>query len=263
MTWIYAIPAWAFMPGAVVVACAVAAALLAFVRRNMMRSEQITHNDVAGAMLTIMGTVLAVMMSFMVVGVWQEYDGSAQNVQLEAGTLSDLHHIADAFSPPARNRIKRQVDAYIRNVIAIEFPLMRSGGESLVAHNEAYDIEATITRIAPKNVAEVTAQQSALSITERFLDARRQRIHDNQQGIPLVLWSALLFIAAVTVLFSFYFRVEHPFAQYTMVIAVTAVIAVTCALIAELDYPFRGDVAISAEAFVRAYHTIHNLGLQQ
>ena len=87
MTWIYSLPAWLFMSAAVIGACALACGLLAFMRKRMTRNEQIAHNDVAGPILTTIGTVLAVMMSFMVVGVWQEYDNAAQTAQREASAL--------------------------------------------------------------------------------------------------------------------------------------------------------------------------------
>ena len=263
VVWIYAIPAWLFIPAAVIGSCLVAGGLLTAARKHLLRSELISHNDVAGPILSTIGTVLAVMMSFMVIGVWQEYDGSAQTVQFEAGALSDLHHLADGLRQPVREDLKNEVDRYINSVIYVEWPLMRHGGESQVAHDQAYRIELIVARITPHTAAESNLQQTALTLTQRFLDDRRQRIHDNRQGIPLVLWGTMMFIGALTVLFSFYFRVDRPFAQLTMVVALTAVISSTFVLIAELDYPFRGDIAISPESFVHVYDTIHNIGLQQ
>lgn len=262
VVWIYAMPAWLFMAAAVLVSCGTACGLLWFARHRLTRNDTITHNDVAGPVLATMGTVLAVMMSFMVAGVWQEFDASAHTVQIEAGTLSDLHHLADAFPNPAKSRLKNQVDRYLRSVVAIEWPLMRSGGESLSVHNLAYEIEATVVSFRPATAAESNVQQVALETTQRFLDARRSRIHDNRQGIPMPLWATLMLIGAVTVLFSYYFRVDRPAAQYVMVAALTIVISCTFSLIAELDYPFRGDIAVSPGAFVRAYDTVHNLGLR-
>jgi hypothetical protein len=42
-----------------------------------------------------------------------------------------------------------------------------------------------------------------------------------------------------------------------MVVALTAVIALTFALIAELDYPFRGDIAVDPYAFVHVIEALH------
>src|SRR5581483_11084726 len=106
MQWVYGLPAWVLMPLAVVVACAVSAFALFLTRSRLTRNDLITHNDVAAAILQMLGTVLAVMMSFMVVGVWEQYDTAGQNTQIEASALSDLYHLADAFPQATRNLIQ-------------------------------------------------------------------------------------------------------------------------------------------------------------
>ena len=241
----------------VAVSCAVAAGLLAFVRTRITRNEQITHNDVAGPILATIGTVLAVMMSFMVVGVWQEYDAAAQTTQTEASAASDLHHVADAFPAGERAQIQNTVDRYVTLVIQDEFPLMRHGEESQAAHDTAYEIQRIIARYNPPDAVQHMLQARALDYAGAILDARRNRILSNHQGIPLVLWSTMLVLGAITVVFSFYFRVDRPRAQYFMVIALTAVISITFALIAELDYPFRGDVAVDPYSFVHVMEALH------
>lgn len=248
------------MPAATILCCAASVAGLAFVRSRVARNDLITHNDVAGPILAIIGTILAVMMSFMVLGVWQEYDGAAQVVQSEAGALSDIHHLADGFPNPFRNRIKAKVDKYIELVINVEWNDMKRGGESLEAHNTAYEIESLISRFRPATMNEVNLHSAALALAQQFLDARRLRIHDNEQSIPSLLWAGMLFIGFVTIVFSYYFRVERPAAQYVMVIALACVITLTFTILAELDLPFRGNVSISSISFQRAYNTIHNVG---
>lgn len=262
MTFIYSLPSWAFISAATIGSCVLVSLLLPLMRTRLSRNEQISHNDVAGPILTTIGTVLAVMMSFMVIDVWQEYDGAAQNVQMEASAVSDLHHLADGFPSGVRVRLKDKLDTYVRDVLTIEWPEMKHGGESREAHNLAYDVLAIITAFRPVNGADATIQSTALSTTMKFLDARRQRIHDNRQGIPIVLWAIMLVIGAITVLFAFYFRVDRPKAQVVMLVALTIVISLTFTLIAELDYPFRGDVSISPSAFEHVYATMHNIGLE-
>jgi hypothetical protein len=259
VAWIYDLPAWLFMSSAVIGACAIACGLLALSRRHITRNEQIAHNDVAGPILTLIGTVLAVMMSFMVVGVWQEYDGAAQVAQKEASALSDLHHLADAYPPGIRAEVQNTVDKYITLVITDEWPAMRHGGESVAAHDTAYKIASIVTSWRPSNQTDLALQDRGIERVGQFLDSRRDRILSNRQGIPLVLWATMLFTGAVTVVFSFYFRVDRPKAQYIMVIAETAVITLIFTLIAELDYPFRGDIAVDPFSFYHVMHALHGV----
>ncbi|HEY9180967.1 MAG TPA: hypothetical protein VIO32_09625 [Candidatus Baltobacteraceae bacterium] len=259
MTWIYAIPAWLFMSASVIGACALACGLLALVRHRMTRNEQITHNDVAGPILTLIGTVLAVMMSFMVVGVWQEYDNAAQTVQQEASALSDLHHLADAYPSGVRAQLQNTIDKYIALAVNQEWPAMKHGGESAAAHETAYAIAHIVNTWRPSNATDLSLQDRGIDRVGQFLDRRRDRILANRQGIPMILWATMLFTGTVTVAFSFYFRVDRPKAQYLMVIAETAVIAIIFTLIAELDYPFRGDIAVEPYSFVHIMQALHGV----
>jgi hypothetical protein len=140
---------------------------------------------------------------------------------------------------------------------------MRAGSESLQAHDLGDRIETLVASFKPASATENTLQSSAIALAQRFLDARRQRIHDNEQSIPSILWAVMLFIGFLTIAFSYYFRVDRPHAQYAMVIALTCVIALTFTVMAELDLPFRGDVSVSPVSFERAFNTIHNIGLKR
>lgn len=244
------------MPACIIGACALASGLVYVSRTHLVPNEHITHNDVSGPMFSIIGTVLAVMMSFMVVGVWQEYDAASTTVQREASALSDLYHIASAFPQPVRGRVHRAVERYIGVVIHDEWPLMRQGAESRKADRSAYRLGFTVQSWRWKTQDEQSLKAIALQYVSQFWNARRDRMNDNRRGIPIVLWSTMLLIGAISVAFSCFFRVDRPGAHYVMIVAVTAVITIIFTLIAELDYPFRGDVAIQPDALVHVIQQI-------
>ncbi len=259
MTWVYALPIWVLAPLAVIAASGVATGGLHLVRTAIKRKQLISHNDVAGAIFGIIGTVLAVGLSFMFINVWTQYVLASDTVQREASAVADLHHLADAFPQPTRAKIQDGVDKYIELVIKQEWPLMRAGGHSEAAYTAAYDVLNVITSLKPKSSEEIMVQSHALDAANAFLDDRRQRLHANDEGIPLILWAALFFVACTVVVFSYYFRVENPFEQHVMVAALASVIVIVMLLIAEFDYPFRGDVAVSPAAFQHAWNSLHHL----
>ncbi|HEX5275447.1 MAG TPA: DUF4239 domain-containing protein [Candidatus Rubrimentiphilum sp.] len=260
MTWVYALPAWILMPVTVGLTCLITGIALYYTRNRLTRNDLITHNDVASAILQMLGTVLAVMMSFMVVGVWQQYDTAGQNTQVEASALSDLYHLADALPQTTRKLIQTDVNAYLNLVLHDEWPLLVHGSESWRASQKAYQIQQEITEFRPPNEQASLVQSEAISYASQFLDARRQRIRDNATGIPNILWATMLVVGAVTIFFSFYFKVQQPVAQHIMVAALTTVITLIFVLIAELDYPFRGDIAIHPDAYQHVYNALHHIG---
>ena len=259
MTWVYALPIWVLAPLAVIVASAVAMAGLHAARWVVQRKQLTSHNDVAGAIFGIIGTVLAVGLSFMFINVWTQYVMASNTVQQEASAVADLHHLADAFPAATRAKIQDGVDKYIHIVITQEWPLMRTGGHSQAAHDTAYSVMGVITSMKPTSSEQIMLQSHALDSANAFLDYRRERLHENDDGIPRLLWGALFFVACTVIIFSYYFRVENPFEQHVMVAALASVIVIVMLLIAEFDYPFRGDVAISPAAFQHAWNSLHHL----
>ncbi|MGZ3499271.1 MAG: bestrophin-like domain [Vulcanimicrobiaceae bacterium] len=259
MTWIYALPTWVFAPLAIGALCTLAYAGLFYTRHHLISNERITHNDASGAILSTIGTVLAVLLSFMVVMVWQEYDNSANTVEHEAAAASNLHHLADLLPRPTKDELHREVDRYITVVINEEFPAMRHGELSINATNAAYRLYGIVSNFIPKTSSQQQLQSQGLEFAKTLADARRQRLHDNDWGIPPIFWAMMFFTSAITVAFSYFFRVDNEHAHVLMVVALTAIVAAILVLIAELDYPFRGSSGIGPQSFIEVYSRLHNL----
>lgn len=258
MLWIYTVPAWVFALVMIGGLCSVSVAGLFIVHRLVRPSNELGHNDVAGPFVTTVGTILAVMISFMVVIVWQEFDTSAENVQREASAVGDLYQIAPSLPQPTRGKIERDLVVYLRDVITYEWPDMQHGERSLHAREAAIRILPTLAQFKPTTPAQTALQQDALMFTHAFGDRRRQRLFDNQQAIPPLMWVTMIFIGLVTIGTSYFFRVQNFYAHLWMTLALAAVIGAIFVLIAEFDLPFRGDINIPPTALARVLLTIEH-----
>lgn len=225
--------------------------------RFILNQELLTHNDVAGPIMGTIGTVLAVLLSFMVVTVWSQYNDSENTVQKEASAVADLHRLASGFSDPFRSDLHAALDRYLYDVINAEWPQMKTGGISVRAHRDAVTIAALAHSYTPKNGLESQLDPQVLEETRTMVDARRSRLHDNETGIPLVLWAVMLLVSAIAIGFTYLFKVERPWMRFAMVAAFTATVGLIFVLIAELDYPFRGDTHITPHAFILVDQQLH------
>lgn len=254
VTWIYFIPTWLFAPIVVGLFVVVAIAGLRLARKTY-RNDAITHNDVAAPILTLLGTVLAVMLSFLVVSVWQQFDDSAAGVQKEATSALNLYRLAPYLPGDVSGEIRSLVRRSLETSIAREWPAMKRGGWSAQLSGINDTLLDTVAASANRGNTQVSAL--ALSDVRDLVDSRRARLHDNEQGIPIFMWVVMLFIAAVTVVFAYYLNVANPRAHELMVAAVAAIIGVMFVLIAELDYPFRGDMNVAPTALLHVLDTLN------
>ncbi len=208
--------------------------------------------------MATIGTVLAVLLSFMVVTVWQQYNDSENTVQKEASAVADLHRLATAFPDPFRTNLHAGLDRYLNDVVNDEWPKMQTGGVSKLAHRDAVGLGALIYTYTPRNPHESQLDAQALSEVVSMVDARRSRLHDNETGIPIVLWVAMILVSIISVGFIYLFRVERPAMRLAMIVAFTATLGLIFVLIAELDYPFRGDTHITSHAFLLVDQQLHS-----
>lgn len=249
MTWVYNLPlpvaGFIFIAGF----CLLSAAGLLVVRRLYPRADEITHNDVAGPIMTTIGTVLAVLLTFMVVTVWQEHDAAAQTASVEAGNLADVYHESFALPNATGAPLRRDILRYLALVVNDEWKLMRRGAMSLAANNTAHRIVNRVARFDVKTMSLQIAAADALRHAHGFLDARRSRLFNNQQSVPKLVWMMMLLVAAVTIASCYFFRVSNLSAHLLMTVALGIVVGATFLMIAELDLPFRGPLQIRPDAF--------------
>jgi len=249
--WVYALPPGVLCLTVLLVMCALAAGGLMLFWRLVPQSDELTHNDVAGPIIGTVGTILAVILSFMLVTVWQQYDGAAATVEQEASAVADLYHLATEFPQPLQHQLQQALGTYINAVVDDEWPAMRTGGRSPLARRAVIGAMRIVAHYQPGSSTQQTLQQTALALMETMQDARRNRLFANDQGVPIFFWLGNCLLAAITIGLCFLFRVRSRYAHFTMTLALTAVIGTVFVLIALFDYPFRGYTQIPPTLFTQ------------
>jgi hypothetical protein len=256
VTWVYLVPPWLLFAGVLTVAIALSSLGLWLSRQARKRGEELTHNDVAGPIIATVGTILAVILSFLLVTVWQEYDGAAATVVQEESAVADLFRLSDHLHEPASATLRSLMRSYVNDVVEQEWPEMRRGESSPAARKVVLDTVSVLSAFQPRTTAEATIQDHALTLATTIADSRRSRLFANQQGIPMFFWVGDILLAAITIGFCFLFRVRSFGAHLIMTAGLTTVIATIFVLIALFDYPFRGDSQIRPTVFMSLQQTM-------
>ncbi len=100
------------------------------VQRVFKDAEFVAHNDVAGFIIAVVGTLYAVVLGFVTVIVWQQYDATRERVALETASVADAWHSSVGLAAPVRVGRETRHAGYAQTMVHDEWPLMRSGGFS-------------------------------------------------------------------------------------------------------------------------------------
>jgi hypothetical protein len=244
-----AVPSPVLLVVAIALAVALACTAQTFIHSRFKQTDFVAHNEVAGFIITVVGTLYAVVLGFFTVIVWQQYDGTQDRLALETAAVIDAWHDAVGFPPAIRARVRSDMLAYTHEMIDIEWPRMERGGFS--ARGDALIMDATgaIGEYVPRNAAESNAQAALMRLLTELHDARLRRLSSNEGGISWFDWTILVVGALLVTGFCFLFGMRNARAHLIMTSCVVAIITLMFVMIFELQYPFRGDLRIRPTAW--------------
>ena len=222
---------------------------LAVVQRLVPPERREKHNDVAGFIYAVLGVAYAVLLAFVVIAVWQDYQTAQTNVESEAHELAGLYVLASQLPEPERTNVQELVRTYVRVVVEEEWPMMERGQTSPRADSLVSRLRSKMLGFDPHTKGGQVLYELGNTRLHDAADARRSRLLEVREGIPHLLWVVLVVGGAITVSFTYLFGLKSNVAHSLMVAALTLVICGILFTIGEFNNPFSGVVEIRPEAF--------------
>lgn len=236
----------------IVVGSTVAAILgLLCVARWRPRWRHEGHNDVMGVFFSMVGVLYGILLAFVVVIVWGDFADAGSTTTTEVTRISNLARDAQVFPQAARDRIENQLVAYTSSVAKDEWPTMAHGQSSPITARKYEAIWNEYYRFKPKTDQARSFYDESLSRLNELGEARRQRLLSSDTKVPLPLWVLLIGGFALTVGFTYLFKMDSLRKQAVAVGSIAALSAFVLFLVYALEHPFSGDVKVSAAPYTQ------------
>jgi hypothetical protein len=190
---------------------------------------------------------------------WQHFLEARQLVVMESDADIDVWHTAVGLPASLRGQVRDDVLRYALIMSDREWLLMRQGRYDETAAHIVMDAINETGSSQPANQGESNAQAATLQQLTIMHDARQQRIGINRSGLSWFEWLILLFGGVCIVCFCWLFGVRNQRVHLLMTATVTGLIVSALVLLFELQYPFRSDVGIGADAWKDAVTHIHEM----
>jgi hypothetical protein len=232
---------------------------LHLVRKHYPHPVRQANNEVAGFFIAVLGVVYAVLLAFVVVVVWEQFETARTTVEQEGNALIAVYRLASGLPDPISAGIRTTARQYATSAIDDEWPAMDRFEKGVAIPKNADELWAQVTTYEAATERERLIQAEILRRMSDLNDSRRLRELAARTGIPRILWGVLIGGAIVTVVFTYFFSTPNPRAQYVMTALYTATIAFVLMLVSLIDFPFHGDVRVSPESFELALQTMARL----
>jgi hypothetical protein len=245
------------LDGLLIIGGSVAVALLGFflVDRLVPASIRCRYNDVAGFIYAAVGVMYAILLAYVTIVVWQQFDTTSSVVEVEATAAGNIYHGVDDFPEPARSQVQSMVKSYVETTINDEWPMLANGQSSPEAEQLAHDLRNAIHRLPADTPRQQVFLDHVLGQYETMVTERRLRIFDGEVGLHPLLWIMLIVGAVLSIAFTYAFGLEHSLAQAFMIAGLTVTIAGMMFMIQQVNYPFAGAIHVSPEPFETVLQT--------
>lgn len=222
---------------------------LLLVRRKVEVHTLASGHEVAGNLLSVIGTMYAVLLGLIVVDAMSRFEQAQQNVQQEANCLGDIFLLSNRLAPAKKQEIQQLCQRYADLVLEDEWAAMDHGKVSLPTRSTGVELLKAVISIEPRNDTEQSLYQTMIQQATQFWDNRNFRTTTAVTGLPLIQWVVLIIGGAVTVVFTYFFGLENLKMQIVMTSMVTLSIALNLFLVLMFGYPFSGDLRVNPRGF--------------
>jgi hypothetical protein len=199
-------------------------------------------------MLPPLGIIFGLLIGFVAVQVWNDFDKAKVAVATEASALRAAVLIAESLPDEQRTHFRALIKRHIEEAVNREWPSMAHEHLTLapVSTHLVEALRLTIS-LKPQDETQRTAQREIVAALRTALNARRQRIIISQSEVGPVKWAAILLMGLCTLIA---IAVVHSDNRLACAMAVTLFatgIALSSLLIAAYSRPFTGEISVGPE----------------
>jgi cation transporter-like permease len=223
---------------------------LYIVRKRVGLEDLIKCHEVAGYLLSIIGTLYAVLLGFVVVDSLSKFDRARVLIEEEANGVANVFFLADNFPAKERQQIHVGCLRYIDAVLNDEWETMKDGKPSPKAIAEIRQLWVVISRFEPKTQNNISLWESMLSSMGDIGSSRRLRLITAKYGLSSVMATVLMIGAVITIVFTYFFGLEKFKAQAIMTALVAITLSLNVCLVLLYGYPFQRGIHVEPTALM-------------
>lgn len=221
---------------------------LALFRRSW-RSEDLPKNrEVSGLIFGTLSAIYSLILAFVIVAVWGDYEELRQTVDQESDKLYSISIHAATLPDSLRQPVQQAVRNYCRMVVEQEWKM--TGQEAPHSRHQLTPLRQQLAGVDPSSGIQSKTIDIIDDNLNDIIDLHTERLSHARSHVPRLVWLVLIAGSMMVVYFSWFLRTESRRLQAVFTAFLTAMIAMCLFLLFALDHPFEGSTQISNKPYV-------------
>jgi hypothetical protein len=213
-------------------------------------------NHVMGHVIASHGVLYGILLALLALGALENRAGLIEIVGTEAASLGALYRDSSGYPEPMRSEMKSRLHEYCTYVIEVAWPAQKHGKIPTGGVERLNEFQDMLIAFEPQTKGQEILHSQTLLQYNKFIEARRQRIYYAEHGLPSPMWwvvaaGALLGIGLLSLL-----HVRQPSAHFVLAGSLSLTTGLVIFLLAAMDHPLRGGIAVTPEAFEIIQHNL-------
>ena len=259
LDFIYGVPTWLWGSILLVLLDGIACLGLVIFHRLLHIEVRRAHNDLTGFTVAVISVTYAVLLAFIAIATWESYANAVDIVDREADCVGSIYRDTQGLPASMGDDIRSDIQLYVTTVIHQEWPQQQAGKLPTQGWEPLRKVHSAIVTMQPKSLGESVIQAELLRSLNLLYSARSSRLSAAQGHIPEVIWWIIFLGGALTVGYTYLFGFHDFWMHMLTTAAVSTSMALVVVLIIALDWPFRGRVSVSPDAFINVQQSWKDL----
>ena len=254
--WLVMIPQWLCLMLVTVFFMGFGVGLVMLVRQFVHHTILKQHNDIAGFVFATVGVIYGVMLAFVVIVVWEQYNEANAIAKNEATQAYTLYRDLSMYpNPAAAASALSSLKMFSISVVEKEYPAIRQMKwetqhvASVETEKKFSKLWEDIKKIAPITLQEDSMFDEVLKDINALGQEREKRLIISRDDLPKVVWTAMILGALVTIGFTALFGNENLKGQIVITGLLSIVVSLVIFVVISLNFPFVGEVSIGSEGY--------------
>lgn len=194
------------------------------------------------------GLVFSLLLAFVTVSVWENYQDTVNAVDSEARSLNNLRLDLDVLNPDLKQQLVLSTNTYMHCVIDKEWPQMAAGRIGNECSQSLSEIAHLILTAEAHSESEKRVVGSLVDLLNVYRNHRMERLTAMIPALDKLMWFVLILSTAIYFFYGSLIDVGRVRPHSVLTVILAMMIGLVFVLIAAYDLPFTHPLSLPPEA---------------